>query len=105
MTNDKQQDSRATTEATRQSSGAQTARDQNTTLVAGNDTSKKTDAQKVAAEIKRTWSKLTDEEIGFNVKDEAKFNAALKQKYGLSKEDTSKRMQEIKASCSETHRE
>ncbi len=96
MTNDKQQDTRATT---RTSSDVPPPRDEKTALVAGNDASKKADSQKVTAEIKRTWGKLTDEEIGFSEKDASRFHAALKQKYGLSKEDAGKRMEEIKSSC------
>lgn len=98
MTADKQQDARATVQA-QPTTTDNAAREKNTTVVAGNDSTKAEGSEKLKAEIKRTWSKLSDDEIAFSEKDPSRFNAAVKQKYGLSSEDADKRMKEIKATC------
>ena len=54
---------------------------------------------KLKAEIKKTWDKLTDEEISFYDGKQNQFFDKVKEKYSLSREDTQKRLNEIEASC------
>lgn len=100
MTNIKQQDVNPAEQA-KTSKGVNNTKEAS----APNASPTKTNTEKLDAEIKRTWSKLTDEEIGFSEKDEDGFHSALKQKYGLSKEDAEKRMKEIRSSCGCASRE
>ena len=55
---------------------------------------------KLKAEIKKTWDKLTDEEISFYDGKQNQFFDKVKEKYSLSREDAQKRLKEIEASCS-----
>lgn len=98
-TNKQQQDALSTVQT------PPAAADTNKAIVVDNDTQEKTDREKLDAEIKRTWSKLSNDEIAFNEKDPDRFNAAVKQKYGLSKDDVEKRMKEVRNSCVTTPKE
>jgi hypothetical protein len=49
-------------------------------------------------EIKKVWSKLSDEDLKLQDKPE-QFLARIKEKQGISTEDAQKRLTEIKASC------
>ncbi len=55
-------------------------------------------AQKLTAEIKKTWGKLTDEEIGFYKTNPDKFYAATT-KLGVKKEDAEKTVKKLDAEC------
>jgi uncharacterized protein YjbJ (UPF0337 family) len=56
-------------------------------------------AEKISAEIKKSWNKLSDDDAKLFPAQADKFFAALKEKQGVSKEDGQKRLDEIKASC------
>lgn len=56
-------------------------------------------AEKMSAEIKKSWNKLSDDDAKLFPAQADKFFAALKEKQGVSKEDGQKRLDEIKASC------
>ena len=57
------------------------------------------DAVKIAAEIKKTWPKLTDAEIGMYDKQPDAFFDALKTKHSVMKEDAVKKMKDLKTNC------
>ncbi len=57
-----------------------------------------THTQKLSAEIKKTWTKLTDEEIGFYKTNPDKFYAATT-KLGVKKEDAEKTVKKLDAEC------
>lgn len=48
-------------------------------------------------EIKKTWGKLTDDEISQVEGNRQKFLGALQEKYGLATEQADKRLKEIEA--------
>ncbi len=54
---------------------------------------------KLDAEIKKTWSKLSDDDIKLYSDKRDQFFAKLTEKQGVSKEDGQKKMQEIEKSC------
>ncbi len=54
---------------------------------------------KLHAEIKKTWSKLSDDDIKLYSDKRDQFFAKLTEKQGVSKEDGQKKMQEIEKSC------
>ena len=56
-------------------------------------------AEKIASEIKKSWSKLSDDDVKLFPTQADQFFAKLKEKQGVSKEDGQKRLDEIKASC------
>lgn len=56
-------------------------------------------AAKIGAEIKKSWDKLSDDDVKLFPASADKFFAALKEKQGVSKEDGQKRLDEIKSSC------
>lgn len=56
-------------------------------------------AAKLTAEIKKTWSKLSDADIALYTGKRDQFFAKVKELYQLSKEDAEKKMKEIEASC------
>lgn len=57
------------------------------------------DVAKLAAEIKKTWNKLTDAEIAtYNKQPEAFFDA-VKSKHSVAKEDAMKKLKELKTNC------
>ena len=56
-------------------------------------------AQQLSGSIKSTWGKLTDDEVAFYSGQQDKFFGALKEKYGLAKEEAQKKLKEIEASC------
>lgn len=56
-------------------------------------------AEKIGAEIKKSWSKLSDDDVKLFPAQADKFFAALKDKQGVSKEDGQKRLDEIKTAC------
>jgi uncharacterized protein YjbJ (UPF0337 family) len=50
-------------------------------------------------EIKKTWDKLTDEDIKLYATQPEQFFGKVKEKYNLPKEEAQKRMSEIKTAC------
>ncbi len=56
-------------------------------------------AQKLNAEIKKTWSKLSDDDIKLCETNRDQFFAKLKEKQNVSKEDGEKKLQELEKSC------
>jgi uncharacterized protein YjbJ (UPF0337 family) len=54
-------------------------------------------SQKLSAEIKKTWGKLTDEEIGFQASKPDKFYEAVKTKYSISKDEAEKTVKKLEA--------
>lgn len=70
-----------------------------TTTVPAN-TSRTADAKPdLNGEIKKTWSRLTDDEVKLHAEQPDQFFAAVKTKYGTDKEEAKKRLTEIKTSC------
>jgi uncharacterized protein YjbJ (UPF0337 family) len=59
-------------------------------------------SQKLNAEIRKTWGKLTDEEISFYEGKRDKFFEAVKIKYSVNKDDAEKTMRKLEAECSTT---
>lgn len=57
---------------------------------------------KLNAEIKKTWGKLTDEEIGFYEGKRDKFFDAVKTKYSIEKNEAEKTVKKLEAECSST---
>ncbi len=55
--------------------------------------------QKLNALIKKTWDKLTDEEIGFHASKPDKFFDVLKTKYSINKDEVEKTMKKLDAEC------
>ena len=56
-------------------------------------------ADSLGIEIKKTWNRLSDDEIKLHADQPELFFAAVKTKYGTDKEEAQKRLTEIKASC------
>ena len=56
-------------------------------------------SQKLNAEIKKTWDKLTDEEIGFQASKPDKFYEALKTKYSINKDEAEKTVKKLDVEC------
>lgn len=46
-------------------------------------------------EIKKTWGKLTNDEIAFYEGNATKFYGVLKEKYGVGKEEAERRIKEL----------
>lgn len=55
--------------------------------------------EKLRSEIKKTWSKLSDDEVKLYAAKPDEFFGKLKEKHNVSKEDAQKRMAELKMSC------
>jgi len=55
--------------------------------------------QKLSDAIKKTWGKLTDEEIGFQATKPEKFFEAVKTKYSISKEEAEKTVKKLETEC------
>jgi galactose-1-phosphate uridylyltransferase len=53
----------------------------------------------VSAEIKKSWSKLSDDDIKLYATQPDSFFTKLKEKQGINREDAQKRLAEIKSSC------
>jgi uncharacterized protein YjbJ (UPF0337 family) len=53
----------------------------------------------LSIEIKKTWTRLSDDEVKLYADNADQFFAAIKTKYGTDKEEAQKRLTEIKASC------
>lgn len=53
----------------------------------------------IGSEIRKVWSKMTDEDISLHEKQPDKFFARLKEKHRVSKEDAQKRLKNMKTSC------
>lgn len=62
-------------------------------------TNSNSDSQQLNALIKKTWDKLTDEEIGFHANALDKFFAALQTKYSINKDEVEKTMKKLDAEC------
>jgi len=56
-------------------------------------------AQKLSAEIKKTWGKLSDEEISFQASKPDKFYEAVKTKYSINKDEAEKTVKKLDAEC------
>lgn len=69
------------------------------TAGATNATPEQMKVEKLQAEIKKNWSKLSDADIKLYDKQPDQFFAKVKELYGTSKEDAQKRLTEIKATC------
>jgi uncharacterized protein YjbJ (UPF0337 family) len=50
-------------------------------------------------EIKKAWNKLTDEDVGLYESQPDQFFARVKEKHGFSREQTEKRLENIKETC------
>jgi hypothetical protein len=50
-------------------------------------------------EIRKTWNKLSDEEVKLQETQPSEFFAKIKEKYGTDKEEAQKRLAAIKAAC------
>lgn len=59
-------------------------------------------ALKLSAEIKKTWSKLSDEEVGFQATAPDKFYEAVKTKYSVNKDEAEKTVKKLTAECGAT---
>jgi len=57
-------------------------------------------SQKLSAEIRKTWSKLTDEEIGFLAGKPDKFYEAVKTKYSINKDEAERTVKKLEAESS-----
>ena len=56
-------------------------------------------ADNLGIEIKKTWNRLSDDEVKLQADQPELFFAAVKAKYGTDKEEAQRRLTEIKASC------
>ena len=56
-------------------------------------------AEKLGAEIKKAWNKLTDDDVKLLETNTAQFFANIKEKHNLTQDEAQKRLDEIKASC------
>jgi uncharacterized protein YjbJ (UPF0337 family) len=56
-------------------------------------------ADKMRAEMKKAWNKLTDEDVVLYEKQPEQFFTKVKEKHGASREEAQKRLTEIKAAC------
>ena len=56
-------------------------------------------ALKLNAEIKKTWGKLTEEEIGFQASKPDQFFAAVKTKYSIERNEAEKTVKKLEAEC------
>lgn len=59
-------------------------------------------SQALNADIKKTWSRLTDEEIGFQASKPDKFYEAVKTKYSVNRDEAEKTVKKLEAECSKT---
>ncbi|HEU5046313.1 MAG TPA: CsbD family protein [Rickettsiales bacterium] len=50
-------------------------------------------------EIKKTWGKLTDDEIAYYNGNRQKFLGAVQEKYGVAKEAAEKSLAELETNC------
>ncbi len=57
------------------------------------------DAQKLNAEIKKAWPKLSDDDIKLCSTNHDQFFSRLKEKQGVSREDGEKKLQELEKAC------
>lgn len=53
----------------------------------------------IGSEIRKIWSKVTDEDIALYEKKPDQFFSRLKEKHGVSKEDAQKRLKDMKTAC------
>ncbi|TAL27270.1 MAG: hypothetical protein EPN97_18000 [Alphaproteobacteria bacterium] len=53
-------------------------------------------AEMLSAEIKKTWNKLSDEDVKLLESQPDQFFAKIKEKHSVSREDAQKRLSEIK---------
>ena len=63
------------------------------------NTSSQTQSQKLNAEIKKTWGKLTDEEIGFQASMPDKFYEAVNSKYSIKRDEAEKTVKKLDSEC------
>ncbi len=56
-------------------------------------------AQQLKGSIKSTWAKLTDDEVAYYEGQQDKFFGAVKEKYGVAKEEAEKKMKELESNC------
>lgn len=55
--------------------------------------------EQLKGEIRKTWGKLTDDEIAQFKGETQKFYGTLQEKYGLAREEAERRMQELEKKC------
>lgn len=55
--------------------------------------------EQLKGEIKKTWGKLTDDEISQFNGNRQKFLGTVQEKYGLATEQAEKRLKELEAAC------
>ena len=65
---------------------------------AGNTTDKAMN-EKIIAEIKKTWNKLSDDEIKMYETQPEKFFEKVKVKQGINRDEAAKQLKTIKTSC------
>lgn len=58
--------------------------------------------EQIKGEIKKTWGKLTDDEILTYQGNQEKFFGVVKEKYGIAREVAEKRIQELEKACCTT---
>lgn len=54
---------------------------------------------KMTAEIRKSWSRLTDEDARLYEKQPDLFFAKIKEKHGIGREEAQKRLTEVEAAC------
>lgn len=55
--------------------------------------------QRLYAEIKKTWGKLSDDDAKLSQTDRGQFFVKLQEKQNVSKEDGERKLQELEKSC------
>ncbi|MDP2206798.1 MAG: hypothetical protein Q8K65_10890 [Alphaproteobacteria bacterium] len=92
MTNNKEQNKAATPEVKTSAGSLQ----QNNPAT---DKSTQDKAGMIKTEIKKAWNKLTDEDVSLYETQPEQFFASVKDKHGFSREQTEKRLENIKETC------
>lgn len=75
------------------------AKQDNTTGAACSMSPADKNVEKFNAEIKKTWSKLSDEDLKLQSTQPEQFFAKLQEKQGVNKVDAEKKLAELKTSC------
>lgn len=100
MTYNKEQNKAATPEV---KTSAGSMKQNNTENKAENDSegrdSGKEKSGTMKTEIKKAWNKLSDEDVALYENQPDQFFARVKEKHGFSREQTEKRLENIKQTC------
>jgi len=59
-------------------------------------------AQKLSIAIKKTWAKLTDQEVAFYEGKRDQFFEAVKTKYSIAKDEAEKTVKKLEAECADS---